>query len=164
MNKLEDIWSCFRSPFSAVFQYQKKFADDIFDQVKAKREAFDRHARDLVNRKVQLHLDELEEHYLCCVCLKKGKDREEGASAALERYHKLQHAESSSELTTAAEIAKKKEALRVKQRSLAYHDDSRTVKHEARIMGLLPILGKQPNTATLWRARRHALHLHPRCW
>ena len=88
---IDDVWSCFRSPFSAVFQYQKKFTDDILDQVKSKREAYNRRARDVRNRQVELHLDELEEKYLCCVCLKKGQDREDEIELVLGKYRISHH-------------------------------------------------------------------------
>jgi hypothetical protein len=86
MNHVEDLWTCFRSPFSAVFQYQKKFTGDILDQVKIKREAFNRRAKDLRNRHIELHLDELEEKYLCCVCLKKGEEREDEIELVMGKY------------------------------------------------------------------------------
>lgn len=69
-------WDIVFHPFSAVVKIQKQFTDDVLENVKKQREVLVKHHREMANRKVELHLDELEEHYLCCVCGTKGLDRD----------------------------------------------------------------------------------------
>ncbi|CAM43419.1 conserved hypothetical protein [Leishmania braziliensis MHOM/BR/75/M2904] len=67
----------FRHHLSSVVTFQKQFVDDVSEKVKEQKAQFDRHARETKERAVQLHLDELEEKYLCCVCGRGGEIRED---------------------------------------------------------------------------------------
>ncbi|KEG06503.1 hypothetical protein DQ04_13611010 [Trypanosoma grayi] len=76
MQKIKTLVNCFSSPFSAVIKFQKQFVDDVIVNVKKQTEELDRHNRERRNREVRLHLDHLEEEYLCCVCGRPGEERE----------------------------------------------------------------------------------------
>lgn len=67
----------FRSHFSAVATFQKDFVDDMTEKVKERKAQFDRHTREARDRAVHLHLDALEEKFLCCVCRRGGEPRED---------------------------------------------------------------------------------------
>lgn len=71
------VYQWITSPFTAVVSFQKQFVDDVAEQVKYQKEQYNRRARETRERAVQLHLDELEEKYLCCVCGKPGDARED---------------------------------------------------------------------------------------
>ncbi|KAG5491084.1 hypothetical protein JIQ42_00975 [Leishmania sp. Namibia] len=66
-----------RHQLSSAVTFQKQFVDDVSDKVREQKAQFDRHTREAKERAVQLHLDELEEKYLCCVCGKDGEMRED---------------------------------------------------------------------------------------
>ncbi|KAG5466788.1 hypothetical protein LSCM1_00965 [Leishmania martiniquensis] len=67
----------FRHHLSSVVTFQKQFVDDVSEKVREQKAQFDRHTREAHERAVQLHLDELEEKYLCCVCGRGGEVRED---------------------------------------------------------------------------------------
>ena len=69
-------WDVIFHPFSAVIKVQKQFTNDVLENVKKQREVIVKHHREMANRRIELHLDELEEKYLCCVCGTKGQDRD----------------------------------------------------------------------------------------
>lgn len=64
------------NPFSAVFRFQKEFANDVIENVKKQRDSFSKHHREMALRRQELHLDELEEKYKCCVCGTRGLSRD----------------------------------------------------------------------------------------
>ncbi|CCW62063.1 unnamed protein product [Phytomonas sp. EM1] len=68
-----------RRPFSAAVSFQKQFVDDVVDSLKAQKDRYARHNRDIQERAMQLHLDSLEVNYLCCVCFTPGKERDSEA-------------------------------------------------------------------------------------
>jgi hypothetical protein len=67
----------FRQRMSSAVTFQKQFVDDVTEKVKEQKAQFDRHTREANERAVQLHLDDLEEKYLCCVCGRGGEARED---------------------------------------------------------------------------------------
>ncbi|CBZ38112.1 hypothetical protein, conserved [Leishmania donovani] len=71
------IAAWFRHHLSSVVTFQKQFVDDVSETVKEQKAQFDRHTREAKERAVQLHLDKLEEKYLCCVCGRGGEIRED---------------------------------------------------------------------------------------
>ncbi|CBZ30760.1 conserved hypothetical protein [Leishmania mexicana MHOM/GT/2001/U1103] len=71
------IAAWFRHHLSSVVTFQKQFADDVSETVKEQKAQFDRYTREAKERAVQLHLDKLEEKYLCCICGRGGEVRED---------------------------------------------------------------------------------------
>ncbi|KPA86164.1 hypothetical protein ABB37_00413 [Leptomonas pyrrhocoris] len=67
----------FRQRLSSAVTFQKQFVDDVTEKVKEQKAQFDRHTREANERAIQLHLDHLEEKYLCCVCGRGGEVRED---------------------------------------------------------------------------------------
>lgn len=67
----------FRQRLSSAVTFQKQFVDDVTEKVKEQKAQFDRHTREANERAIQLHLDDLEEKYLCCVCGRGGEARED---------------------------------------------------------------------------------------
>lgn len=67
----------FRQRLSSAVTFQKQFVDDVTEKVKEQKAQFDRHTREANDRAIQLHLDGLEEKYLCCVCGRGGEARED---------------------------------------------------------------------------------------
>ncbi|KPI85766.1 hypothetical protein ABL78_5184 [Leptomonas seymouri] len=67
----------FRKHLSSAVTFQKQFVDDVEEKVKEQKAQFDRHSREANDRAIQLHLDQLEEKYLCCVCGRGGEARED---------------------------------------------------------------------------------------
>lgn len=67
----------FRQRLSTAVTFQKQFVDDVTEKVKEQKAQFDRHTREAQERAIQLHLDDLEEKYLCCVCGQGGEARED---------------------------------------------------------------------------------------
>lgn len=59
----------------ATVAYEKKFVSGP-DASEKDQEHYGRRARELKDRALQLHLDELEERYLCCICGASGEARE----------------------------------------------------------------------------------------
>ncbi|ESS64075.1 hypothetical protein TcG_05398 [Trypanosoma cruzi] len=76
MQRVKNVVGCFSGPFSAVINFQKQFVDDVIVNVKKQSEEISRHNHELQNRRVRLHLDHLEEEYLCCVCGRPGEERD----------------------------------------------------------------------------------------
>ncbi|RNE98422.1 hypothetical protein TraAM80_08821 [Trypanosoma rangeli] len=76
MQCIRSVADCISGPCSAVIKFQKQFVDDVIVNVKKQREELSRHNHELQNRRVRLHLDYLEEEYLCCVCGKPGEQRD----------------------------------------------------------------------------------------
>ncbi|RNF13771.1 uncharacterized protein Tco025E_06075 [Trypanosoma conorhini] len=76
MQCVKGVADCVSGPCSAVIKFQKQFVDDVIVNVKKQREELSRHNHELQNRRVRLHLDHLEEEYLCCVCGKSGEERD----------------------------------------------------------------------------------------
>eukprot|EP00759_Apiculatamorpha_spiralis_P012417 PhF_6_TR19465/c0_g1_i1/m.28448 len=75
--------ACLWNPFLKLYRFPRQFNTQIMQRVE-KISLLSERQRDLRLRESELHLDHLEEEYLCCICLKKGDYRDTDLSAVKE--------------------------------------------------------------------------------